>query len=47
MPALLDISVGNSRLSSDALIAALSHHKESRLANLGTELNNLWHNLNI
>lgn len=32
--------------SADALITALSCLKNG-LANLGTELNNLWHNLNI
>lgn len=42
----LDISVENFRFSSDALIIALSRHK-NRLANLGTELNNLRNNLNI
>lgn len=47
IPGLLAISMGNCRFSSDALIAALSRHKKNRLANLGTELNNLWHNLNM
>lgn len=45
-PGLLDIPTENFRFLTDALITALSRHKD-RLANLGTELNNLWHNLNI
>ena len=43
----LDISMETFRVFSDALTAALSHHKENRLENLGTELNNLRHSLNI
>lgn len=44
---LLVFPMENFRFSSNAVIITLSCHHANRLANLGTELNNLWHNLNM